>query len=212
MAEVVKTIKACHIEDGMRIRFDHGAYTLEGDVKVVEDYGGSLVDMTFERDGNEASILITRTADVDVLRMPAPKEPKNLGAIITVKYRRSDTKRTLVKVRDDTWYMSSSAWQVDQSWSDILERCYDIKVVHEGYDPDHERVKIPESWDDLKDVPKFVRYLVDRDGDQLRRDEIDPDSWHWGDGGMFTWEAYELSHYSPFSIDPEHPLTSEGQE
>lgn len=82
MAEVVKTIKACHIKDGMRIRFDHGAYTLEGDVKSVQDYGGSLVDVTFERDGNGATILITRNADVDVLRMPVPKEPKNLGAVV----------------------------------------------------------------------------------------------------------------------------------
>lgn len=82
MTEVVKTIKACHVKDGMRIRFDHGAYILEGDVKSVEDYGGSLVDVTFERDGNEASILIARNADVDVLRKPVPKEPENLGAVI----------------------------------------------------------------------------------------------------------------------------------
>lgn len=87
MTEVVKTIKACHIKDGMRIRFDHGAYTLEGDVKSVEDYGGSLVDVTFERDGNGATILITRNADVDVLKKPVPKEPKNPGAV--VKYTNS---------------------------------------------------------------------------------------------------------------------------
>lgn len=82
MTEVVKTIKACHIKDGMRIRFDHGAYTLEGDVKSVQDYGGSLVDVTFERDGNGATILITRNADVDVLRKPTPKEPENPGAVV----------------------------------------------------------------------------------------------------------------------------------
>lgn len=140
------------------------------------------------------------------------EEPENLGAVITVKYRKSDTEHTLVKVRDDGWYPSSTPWPVGQSWSVILERCYDIKVVHEGYDPNHEWVKIPESWDDLKDVPKFIKYLVDRGGDQLRRHETDPDQWCWGEGGMFAWEAYELSHCSPFSIDPKHPLTSEGQE
>lgn len=140
------------------------------------------------------------------------EEPEHPGSVITVKYRGSDDEHTLVKVRDDTWYMSSSAWQEHQSWSVILERCYDIKVVHEGYDPNHEWVKIPESWDDLKDVPKFINYLVDRDGDQLRRDLEDSDRWCWGEGGMFAWEAYELSHCSPFSIDPKHPLTNRGQE
>ena len=82
MTKVVKTIKAWQIKDGMRIRFNQGAYTIEGDVKCVEDYGGSLVDVTFERDGNEATILITRGANIDVLKKPVPKEPNDLGAVV----------------------------------------------------------------------------------------------------------------------------------
>lgn len=82
MTEVVKTIKACHIKDGMRIRHDRGAYTVEGDVKSTGDCMGWLVDVTFECDGDESSYLVNRTADVDVLRMPVPKEPKNPGAVV----------------------------------------------------------------------------------------------------------------------------------
>lgn len=140
------------------------------------------------------------------------KEPEHLGSVITVKYRSSDDEYTLVKVRDDSWYTSGSLWPVCRSWSDILERCYDIKVVHEGYDPDRERVKIPESWDDLKDVPKFIRYLVDRDGDQLRRDPDDPELWQWYADSEGWRPYYYLFHHSPFTIDPNHPLTNRGQE
>lgn len=157
------------------------------------------------------SIVIRDSCKVYLVREDI-EEPEHPGSVITVKYRGSDDEHTLVKVRDDTWYMSSSAWQVSQSWSEILERCYDIKVVHEGYDPNHEWVKIPESWDDLKDVPKPISYLIDRDGDRLRRDLEDSDRWQWWHPVFKAWVPYEFVHCSPFAIDPNHPLTSEGQE
>lgn len=139
------------------------------------------------------------------------EEPEHLGSVITVKYRGSDKEHMLVKVRDDSWYPSSTPWPVRQGWSETLERCYDIKVVHEGYNPDHEWVKIPESWRDLKDVPRLVNYLVDCDGDKLRRKTHHPDQWEWLDeNGLYA--PYHYYSHSPYRIDPEHPLTSEGQE
>lgn len=139
MTEVVKTIKACHVKDGMRIRFDHGAYTLEGDVKSVQDYGGSLVDVTFERDGNGATILITRTADVDVLRKPVPKEPKNPGAV--VKYTNSwgaSSHFVRAKARDTFGYpwIHTSA-DLEFFWSALADNddCT-IEVLFEGVNID----------------------------------------------------------------------------
>lgn len=157
------------------------------------------------------SIVIQDSCKVYLVREDI-EEPEHPGSVVTVKYPGSDKEYTLVKVHDDGWYTSGAPWQVYQSWSEILERCYDIKVVHEGYNPDHEWVKIPESWDDLEDVPKFINYLVDRDGDPLRRDPEHPNRWQWWHRVFKAWIPNEFVHYSPFTIDPDHPLTSEGQE
>lgn len=138
MTEVVKTIKACHVKDGMRIRFDYGAYILEGDVKSVQDYGGSLVDVTFERDGNGATILITRNADVDVLRKPVPKEPKNPGAV--VKYTDSwGATGYFVRAKADEsrypWVHTGA--DLEFSWSALADNndCT-IEVLFEGVNID----------------------------------------------------------------------------
>lgn len=138
MTEVVKTIKACHVKDGMRIRFDHGAYTLEGDVKSVEDYGGSLVDVTFERDGNGATILITRNADVDVLRKPVPKEPKNPGAVVKRTNSRDETAHFVrTGVRGELgypWVRAEVGY--DYPWYALAGGDCTIEVLSEGVNID----------------------------------------------------------------------------
>lgn len=195
----------------IRIHTDYGQ-VIETPVKRKElGWSTGLIVYPSNEPGTPGMVIRGDSCKVYLVREDI-EEPEHPGSVITAKYRSSDKEHALVKVRDDSWYPSSTPWPVRQGWSETLERCYDIKVVHEGYDPDGEWVKIPEFWDDLKDVPKFISYLVDRDGDQLRRDETDPDSWHWWAVIGGTWMPYHLFHYSPFSIDPEHPLTSEGQE
>lgn len=139
MTEVVKTIKSWQIEEGMRIRFNQGAYTIEGDVKSAEDCEpGALVDVTFERDGNEASILITLNADVDVLREPVPKEPKNPGAVIKCTDSWDET-AYFVRARADEprypWIHASE--DLAFSWSALADNgdCT-IEVLFEGVNID----------------------------------------------------------------------------
>lgn len=138
MAEVVKTIKACYLKGGMRIRYDRGACTVEGDVKCVEDYTGSLVAVTFERNGNEATHLIDRSTAVDVLRMPVPNEPKKFGAVVKRTDSRGGTGYFVRAKSDGSGYpWVGTSMNLEFSWAGLAgDKYYAIEILSEGVNID----------------------------------------------------------------------------